>query len=503
MSFRYNSNNQRGTPANNSSAEERAQQNQRPRGPRPRDARRMRDFNMRQSQRDGDDWAEEARIDSMYRSVAPASRPPPQVGGGRPPQQQSKPREQHNRGPPPVKTPVTETPPKDEPLYSGNGRGSKPVKKTLGQNMDLAGFSPLVRQVYDRMAVEDPQLSRKLPFAIFQHAMVEFLVAYQLHQAKYVLKIPSLQSAMDPLAAISAADYNIPTPIFDYICGIGPSMTPTGDKVYWNLPDAAIPAKTTNEHNHELRPGSFGPITAANHNVYECYFSPYITSEYIRRTAAHPASSRRYDWNPLPAGWFPQTGIPNENLLGYREIERLHPDAIRKCNECDFDISDTMTGMLCHSAYAMNLTSGVIGTTNNIKVTKADFKPRDNSSAFIYKERDGESDLLAVLWDEPSTLKSPFQFSASASNRANYCAYKRKRTDGIPGTCYTTAGNPPNGWLATINSNFNIAPAFALQRGFRDRESIRANDHEEEEGLGTVTQDIFQWLDTAFIIKRQ
>lgn len=108
--------------------------------------------------------------------------------------------------------------------------------------------------------------------------MVEFLVAYQIHQAKFILKVPALQSAMDPLVAISASEYNIPVPIFDYICGIGPTITPVGDKVYWNLPHAAIHSMRRTTNNQELRPGTFGSITPENHNVYECYFSPFIHS---------------------------------------------------------------------------------------------------------------------------------------------------------------------------------------------------------------------------------
>uniref|UniRef100_A0A1B0BYT0 Uncharacterized protein n=1 Tax=Glossina palpalis gambiensis TaxID=67801 RepID=A0A1B0BYT0_9MUSC len=132
---------------------------------------------------------------------------------------------------PVIRPSTTQTAPKDEPLYTGNNRGSKPVKKTLAQNMECAGFIPLVRQVYDRIAVEDQRIPRNLPFPIFQHAMCEFLVAFQLHQAKYVLKVPGLQTMMDPLSAISAEEYNIPIPIFEYICGFSPTITPAGDKV--------------------------------------------------------------------------------------------------------------------------------------------------------------------------------------------------------------------------------------------------------------------------------
>lgn len=499
MAQRNNFNNQRGTPA----------QSQQARRPRQRDLDRMRNFNeVRHNQQygEGGGWANQIANEEAYEEASNRGRrPPPRTGSGIPPRPQTESR--GNRRPPrrnaPVANPSTvETPARDEPLYSGNNRGSKPVKKTLAQNFDYAGFIPLVRQTYDRMAIEDQQISRKLPYAIFQHAMVEFLVAHQLQQAKYVLKSPTLQNSMDPLAVISANEFNIPVPIFDYICGLGPTITPSGDKVYWNIPECAIPSVTRTFNHHTVRSGSFGPINAQNHNVYECYISPYITSEYIVKTGEVNSQTRSLEWNPLPAGWFPTNGIANENLLGYRSLQRLHPDGMRKCIECDFYNSDDVAGMLCHSAYVMTLTSGYLGSLSTIKVTKADFTTKDNSAAFIFKERCGESDALAVLWDEPATLKSPFAFSAAASNRANYSAFKRKRDPDIPGTCYTVAGTPPVEWLPTINNNFLVNAPFSLQRGFRDRPSLRSNDHEEEEGSGTVTQDVFNWLETSFITKR-
>lgn len=145
-------------------------------------------------------------------------------------------RRPQRRGPAAAPVITKETAPKYEQLYTGNGRGSKPVKKTLGQSFDCAGFILLVRQTYNRLCIEDQRLPRSMPYAIFQHAMVEFLVAYQLHQAKFVLKNPVLLSLMDPLTAISAEDYNIPQPIYEYICDFGSTITPTGDKVFWNLP---------------------------------------------------------------------------------------------------------------------------------------------------------------------------------------------------------------------------------------------------------------------------
>lgn len=136
------------------------------------------------------------------------------------------------------------------------------------------------------MAIEDQRLPRDLPFCIFQHATTEFLVSFQLYQAKYVLKVPDLQTMIDPLAAISAEEYNIPSLIYDYICGFCPTITPGGDKVFWNLPTCAIQKSITASGTHILRTDTSGPVTAANHNVYECYVSPY--SSVIAYRYIHP-----------------------------------------------------------------------------------------------------------------------------------------------------------------------------------------------------------------------
>ncbi|KAI9575532.1 hypothetical protein GQX74_015756, partial [Glossina fuscipes] len=274
--------NQRGIPANNQ------------RRQRQRDVDRMRDYNLRRHEEQFGDgnWANQVQNEEAYNEstqrIQHKRNPPPNKGP-----RNSRPKQETE---PAIRPSTTKTAPKDEPLYTGNNRGSKPVKKTLAQNMECAGFIPLVRQVYDRIAVEDQRIPRNLPFPIFQHAMCGFLVALQLHQAKYVLKVPGLQTMMDPLSAISAEEYNIPIPIFEYICGFSPTITPAGDKVYWNLPSVAIPKDETLHNKTKVRAGSFGPITAENHNVYECYISPYVTSQYVIKSANHPPNSRRYEW---------------------------------------------------------------------------------------------------------------------------------------------------------------------------------------------------------------
>ena len=355
-------------------------------------------------------------------------------------------------------------------------RDSVPVEKKLAQNFDCSGFIPLVREVYYKMEIKD-----RLPYCIFQHAMTEFLVAHQLHYAGSVLKVPVLQSLMDPLKAIKANSYLIPRPIYDYIRGFATIRAPTGDRVYWNLPDVAVPQGPSTEKQVRIRSGTFGPISRENHNVYECYVSPYVTSEYIR-VSADPlkiSGISFIDWDPLPKVWLPPNSTANENLLGYRQIEGLLPEAKRKlCSECEFADGYSIEGLLCHSERVMTLTHAAVQSCNKFGNVKAEFTQGGDKSAFIFKEVTKKVNFSATLWAEDGKLKSPFEFSEREANDADLFTYKRKRNNIAPGTCYLSDGNPPEGWLETINSNFTCSDPFTLQRGFHDRESLRAEYHE-------------------------
>ncbi|TMW54131.1 hypothetical protein DOY81_000807 [Sarcophaga bullata] len=344
-------------------------------------------------------------------------------------------------------------------LHPQDCRGSVPVQKKLAQNFDFSGFIPL-------------------------HAMTEILVAYQLHYAGSVLKLPELQSLMDPLDAIASFYRFIPRPIYDYICGFTKTAAPTGDKVYWNLPDVAVPRGPITEDQVRTRSGTFGPISPENHNIYECYVSPYVTSEYIRVSADPTKISgiNFIDWDPLPKGWFPPNGTANENFLGYRPIEALLTESMRKlCSQCEFDDGYSIKGLLCHSSRVMTLTHEAVAHCTKVEKVVPNFKKilSGDSSAFIFKEVINAVNVSAILWNETGKLKSPFSFTAAEANRADLFTYKRKRNNSAPGTCYLSDGKPPQGWLETINSNFTCSGPFTLQSGYYDREWLRAEYHEE------------------------
>lgn len=69
-------------------------------------------------------------------------------------------------------------------------------------------------------------------------------------------------------------EYFVAGPIHEYLREIGNITTPEGDEVWFNLPDVAVPGIDENR-------GHFGLVSAANHNVYECYVAPLVTARRV------------------------------------------------------------------------------------------------------------------------------------------------------------------------------------------------------------------------------
>ncbi|XP_053972816.1 uncharacterized protein LOC128873328 [Hylaeus volcanicus] len=140
----------------------------------------------------------------------------------------------------------------------------------------------------------------------------------------------------------------VPGPIVEYFSNINTITVLTGDKVQVNVPEIVIPQFTVpkEENNAEIPPGNFGRLTAENHNVYECYVSPYTTRQLVQQTGNQYFGS----WNPLPVGAYPGGTIPNKNLLGYAEPEKLHPEMVSILKQYEFPNTNDMQGRLQISA---------------------------------------------------------------------------------------------------------------------------------------------------------
>lgn len=110
------------------------------------------------------------------------------------------------------------------------------------------------------------------------------------------------------------ADALIPAPIYDYLQCYGKIITSAGDEIRPNLPSVCVSA----DGSDDTVAGTFGSITAQDHNKYKAYVSPYVTAQRLIASATQTA-----DWQPLPAGFVPRGYTPNENLLGYGPIDML------------------------------------------------------------------------------------------------------------------------------------------------------------------------------------
>lgn len=113
----------------------------------------------------------------------------------------------------------------------------------------------------------------------------------------------------------------VPTPILDYIRCIGPAISSAQDKVQPHLPRSAYPQEPIPVED-ELgggESGTFGRITLFNHNLYECYVSPYVTSQ---RVLAERDGI--FNWQPLPEGFFPSGAVSTPSLLVYGTPTMLH-----------------------------------------------------------------------------------------------------------------------------------------------------------------------------------
>lgn len=197
------------------------------------------------------------------------------------------------------------------------------------QNFDFAVFSLLCERVFNELESVDCTIRNRLPFCLFQHNMTSMLNAKILSHVITENKEDCFSNEANP-DSMWVDDLIIPAPIAEYFSCIGNTITPKGECVRLNLPEVAVPRheQTADGAVPALPTGSFGPVIAANHNVYECYVSPLVTANLIAVNIAQNIAGVFADRAPLPAGAFPAGAIPNQNLLGYRDVERLSPEGL-------------------------------------------------------------------------------------------------------------------------------------------------------------------------------
>ncbi|GBP81124.1 hypothetical protein EVAR_88222_1 [Eumeta japonica] len=115
-------------------------------------------------------------------------------------------------------------------------------------------------------------------------------------------------------------DLCIPDNLYHYIASIGNTVTVEGEEIKFNLPDVAIPRAAEGQ----IPAGSFGPVNANNHNVYECYISLLVTSNRVLNTRRGPDDP---EIPPLPIALIPEGAVPTPNLLGHGPADVLPAEA--------------------------------------------------------------------------------------------------------------------------------------------------------------------------------
>lgn len=163
------------------------------------------------------------------------------------------------------------------------------------------------------------------------------------------------------------------------------------------------------------------------------------------------------DWRPLPEGAFPDGGIPNQNLLGYRGIERLNTKGIQSISGFDFPNDDTMAGRLKWSPELVGRVSAHLGKlSDRYKMTIGKPSHGTNSAAIGFTEitTAGVTNLAqctARLSGINAPMKSPVALKSNQCNIVGLFGLKRKRNALRRGLCYSVGGNSPPNWNANVN----------------------------------------------------
>lgn len=391
--------------------------------------------------------------------------------------------------------------------YSGRYKGSIPVKRSASVNIELSQYCVLIRQTYNILKAGDPTIVDRCPFPIFQHYCTTILSAYVYDYARTILKFDVLLKYDSPLDLINSKQLLIPKNLKEFISSIGSSISPGDELVQINIPQVAIPQGPTSVNNVETVPsGTFGIITARNHNVYECYICPRVTAQYII------ASGENGDlpplWHPLNEYVRPQNAIPTENLLGYWPRVNHSIIARREMNRCQFESSSSILGRLCYSQNVMDVTSATLSLMKkDAKMETCDFKFKETQSIFIVKDEiKADANVIPVpterLVSVSTRLFSPYGFGSSCANMAHYYGLRRKRSIVASGTCYVTEdGINIAGWNLERNRNFNQNEPFGPAQQLETRQMLNEDIHFESSSTGFIERALTVFFEKSLKVE--
>jgi len=393
---------------------------------------------------------------------------------------------------------------RDEPLWAeGPYTGTQPIQRIYSQNLDFSTFPLLCERVYADLEAENPRLRREVPFCAFQHVQTSVLNAVLIDHIRTVNAEDRYADEESPLNLIPD-DLVTPGPIAEFMKLVANTTTPQGDLVKVNIPEIGIPQGSVND----IPSGSFGMVGEADHNKYECYVSPYVTSRLVEETIRQNDERRFTPWNPLPQGAYPEGCVPNTNLLGYRLVERLNPEGMQAIANIVFPNSDDMSGRLRWSPELVGRVSAhlkKLDTRYKMHVGKPVHGTNSAAVGWTEVQVAGVNNLQHNT-NRISTINGPVRSSialgSSQCNIVGIAGLKRKRTALARGLCYTRAnGNAPEGWNAHINDNFTMVGEFTPLIG-SDLPALRIARHENASPSGDRGLVISTWTRRNFLIQK-
>lgn len=438
----------------------------------------------------GDNWEDQAANDDKAAAAA-----------GRTPKQRPQRFRKFSNKPQKAEGPIrSETPSASQNaiIYEGQARGGRAVAFVNSHNFSYSAFPNLVREMHTLLTSNETTLARALPYCVFQHYLATILNATIIKRSIVSNVEQRFTQEVDPFEVISADRMWVPVPFQEYLNGIGPSLTASGDKVYLNLPTQGVPRLAVDINDVHVTSGSFGTCNAENHNAYEDYVSPLVTSNLVIRTLAASVDHNYNAWDPIP-GLSPAEGVATPNLLGYELPERIRSETANILQRFRFADSATMAGRLRHSPELMEHVSSILlGRSDKFNVTRGiSADPGVNTAAFIVSEVQIDLASTEPLAVRHGTLSDHEQFSASSANMATLFTYKRRRNNDAPGHCFLAGNAVIDGWDATINSNFDMTfqPTYGI-----DFPHLRTQRFEEAAPTGSRDADTRLWLDKVFRI---
>ncbi|CAL7937387.1 unnamed protein product [Xylocopa violacea] len=175
--------------------------------------------------------------------------------------------------------------------------------------------------------------------------------------------------------------------------------------------------------------GTFGTLTAENHNVYEWYVSSRVT---WRRVEASLAGA--HQWTPLPDNMLPENLAATENFLEFGDIDSLNPDGRTALQGIQFPSDAINSGLECRIQYSPQITilvNKVLSTLEGkYKVGSARVKRKVTAGLVGFLEVIVPTAATQTITDLNAQIWSRSAFGASLDNMIYINGLKRRRTAG-------------------------------------------------------------------------